>query len=154
MKKLNKIESILFMLGGMLMVTGIGCYVFMLAPSITCWIALTGSILFSTLHMMQAYEGSQLAIKRLKRILNIADLLFVIAGILIVDSTYNFLRPAFENQESYITYVYNKWVLLLLIAAILEVYATHRIDYLLKNKEKIRTKNNNDRPQVRKKTKR
>ena len=132
MKKLNKIESILFMLGGMLMVTGIGCYVFMLAPFITCWIALTGSILFSTLHMMQAYKGSQLAIKRLKRILNIADLLFVIAGILIVDSTYNFLRLAFENQESYITYVYNKWVLLLLIAAILEVYATHRIDYLLK----------------------
>ena len=136
MKKLNKIESILFMLGGMLMVTGIGCYVFMLAPSITCWIALTGSILFSTLHMMQAYEGSQLAIKRLKRILNIADLLFVIAGILIVDSTYNFLRLAFENQESYITYVYNKWVLLLLIAAILEVYATHRIDYLLKKQGK------------------
>lgn len=136
MKKLNKIESILFMLGGMLMVTGIGCYVFMLAPSITCWIALTGSILFSTLHMMQAYEGSQLAIKRLKRILNIADLLFVIAGILIVDSTYNFLRPVFENQESYITYVYNKWVLLLLIAAILEVYATHRIDYLLKKQGK------------------
>ena len=124
------------MLGGMLMVTGIGCYVFMLAPSITCWIALTGSILFSTLHMMQAYEGSLLAIKRLKRILNIADLLFVIAGILIVDSTYNFLRPAFENQESYITYVYNKWVLLLLIAAILEVYATHRIDYLLKKQGK------------------
>lgn len=136
MKKLNKIESILFMVGGMLMVTGIGCYVFMLAPSITCWLALTGSILFSTLHMMQAYEGSQLAIKRLKRILNIADLLFVIAGILIVDSTYNFLRPAFENQESYITYVYNKWVLLLLIAAILEVYATHRIDYLLKKQGK------------------
>ena len=136
MKKLNKFESILFMLGGMLMVTGIGCYVFMLAPSITCWIALTGSILFSTLHMMQAYEGSQLAIKRLKRILNIADLLFVIAGILIVDSTYNFLRPAFENQESYITYVYNKWVLLLLIATILEVYATHRIDYLLKKQGK------------------
>ena len=136
MKKLNKIESILFMVGGMLMVTGIGCYVFMLAPSITCWLALTGSILFSTLHMMQAYEGSLLAIKRLKRILNIADLLFVIAGILIVDSTYNFLRPAFENQESYITYVYNKWVLLLLIAAILEVYATHRIDYLLKKQGK------------------
>ena len=136
MKKLNKIESILFMLGGMLMVTGIGCYVFMLAPSVTCWIALTGSILFSTLHMMQAYEGSLLAIKRLKRILNIADLLFVVAGILIVDSTYNFLRPAFENQESYITYVYNKWVLLLLIAAILEVYATHRIDYLLKKQGK------------------
>ena len=136
MKKLNKIESILFMLGGMLMVTGIGCYVFMLAPSITCWLALTGSILFSTLHMMQTYEGNQLAIKRLKRILNIADLLFVVAGILIVDSTYNFLRPAFENQESYITYVYNKWVLLLLIAAILEVYATHRIDYLLKKQGK------------------
>lgn len=118
------------------MVTGIGCYVFMLAPSITCWIALIGSLIFSTLHMMQAYEGNMLTIKRLKYILNVADLLFVISGILIVDSTYNFLRPAFENQESYITYVYNKWVLLLLIAAILEVYATHRIDHLLKKQGK------------------
>ena len=136
MKKLNKFESILFMLGGMLMVTGIGCYVFMLAPSITCWVALIGSLIFSTLHMMQAYEGNMLTIKRLKCILNVADLLFVISGILIVDSTYNFLRPAFENQESYITYIYNKWVLLLLIAAILEVYATHRIDYLLKKQER------------------
>lgn len=85
---------------------------------------------------MQAYEGNMLTIKRLKCILNVADLLFVISGILIVDSTYNFLRPAFENQESYITYIYNKWVLLLLIAAILEVYATHRIDYLLEKQER------------------
>ena len=120
MKKLNKIESFLFMLGGILMVTGIGCYVFMLAPSITCWVALIGSLIFSTLHMMQAYEGNMLTIKRLKCILNVADLLFVISGILIVDSTY----------------IYNKWVLLLLIAAILEVYATHRIDYLLKKQER------------------
>ncbi len=33
---------------------------------------------------------------------------------------------------TYIEYVYNKWVVLLLIAAILEVYTTHRLDSELK----------------------
>jgi hypothetical protein len=32
------------------------------------------------------------------------------------------------SQIDYITYIYNKWVLTLLIAAILQLYATHRID--------------------------
>ena len=43
-----------------------------------------------------------------------------------------FLLPLFRNGGSdgyytYIEYVYNKWVVLLLVAAILEVYATFRI---------------------------
>ena len=32
------------------------------------------------------------------------------------------------SQIDYITYIYNKWVLTLLIAAILQLYSTHRID--------------------------
>ena len=129
MKQLNSLQSILFMTGGALMVVGVGCYVFMFATQIVCWIALVGCIL------MQTYEGRSLTIERLKNILNLADFLFVFAGLLMVDNAYGFLRPIFGNQIDYITYVYNKWVVLLLIAAIIEVYAMHRIDHELK-KEK------------------
>ena len=135
MKQLNSLQSILFMTGGALMVVGVGCYVFMFATQIVCWIALVGCILFALMQMMQTYEGRSLTIKRLKNILNLADFLFVFAGLLMVDNAYGFLRPIFSNQIDYITYVYNKWVVLLLIAAIIEVYAMHRIDHELK-KEK------------------
>lgn len=135
MKQLNSLQSILFMTGGALMVVGVGCYVFMFATQIVCWIALVGCILFALMQMMQTYEGHSLTIKRLKNILNLADFLFVFAGLLMVDNAYGFLRLIFGNQIDYITYVYNKWVVLLLIAAIIEVYAMHRIDHELK-KEK------------------
>ena len=135
MKQLNSLQSILFMTGGALMVVGVGCYVFMFATQIVCWIALVGCILFALMQMMQTYEGRSLTIKRLKNILNLADFLFVFAGLLMVDNAYGFLRPIFGNQTDYITYVYNKWVVLLLIAAIIEVYAMHRIDHELR-KEK------------------
>ena len=135
MKQLNSLQSILFMTGGALMLVGVGCYVFMFATQIVCWIALVGCILFALMQMMQTYEGRSLTIKRLKNILNLADFLFVFAGLLMVDNAYGFLRPIFSNQIDYITYVYNKWVVLLLIAAIIEVYAMHRIDHELK-KEK------------------
>ena len=32
------------------------------------------------------------------------------------------------SQIDYITYIYNKWVLTLLIAAVLQLYSTHIID--------------------------
>ncbi len=123
------------MAGGLLMVVGVGCYVFMFATQIACWIALVGSILFATMQMMQTYEGLNPTIKRLKNILNLADLLFVFAGLLMVDNAYGFFRSLFDNQIDYLTYLYNKWVILLLIAAIVEVYAMHRIDHELKKEQ-------------------
>ena len=117
------------------MVVGVGCYVFMFATQIVCWIALVGSILFATMQMMQTYEGLNPTIKRLKNILNLADLLFVFAGLLMVDNAYGFFHSLFDNQIDYLTYLYNKWVILLLIAAIVEVYAMHRIDHELKKEQ-------------------
>lgn len=123
------------MAGGLLMVVGVGCYVFMFATQIVCWIALVGSILFATMQMMQTYDGLNPTIKRLKNILNLADLLFVFAGLLMVDNAYGFFRSLFDNQIDYLTYLYNKWVILLLIAAIVEVYAMYRIDHELKKEQ-------------------
>ena len=84
------------------------------------------------MQLMQVYEGRSLVVRRLKRIQGAADLFFVVSGISMVDTAYGFLMRMFTNYEIYLTYFYNKWVVFLLIAAVLEVYTTHRISYELK----------------------
>ncbi len=140
MKQLNKTQGILFLVGGMLMVAGAGCFVFMWQQKVVCWVFLLGVILFTLMQLMQTYEGNDLVVKRLKRIQAIADILFILSGFLMVDTAYQYLLPLFKSQDSsgyyaYLNYVYNKWVVLLLIAALLELYTTHRINYEL-NKTK------------------
>ena len=129
MRKLNKIQSLLYIIGGVLMVLGVGAFVLLWHQRVACWVFLVGAILFSVIQSMQVYEGNNMVVRRLKRIMNIADLLFILSGILMVDTVYKFLLPLFRSAGSadYYNYVYNKWVILLLIAGVLEVYSTHRI---------------------------
>jgi hypothetical protein len=49
-----------------------------------------------------------------------------------VDTAYMFFRPLFDSSIAYVDYLYNKWVVLLLIAALLEIYTMHRIDHEMK----------------------
>lgn len=136
MKQLSKLQSALFLIGGLMMVIGAGCFAFgFVYPKlmmVTCWIFLLGTVLFSVIQAMQIYEGNNIVIKRLKKIQVFADIFFVLAGISMVDTVYGFFRSLFENYETYITYFYNKWVVLLLVAAILELYTTHRISHELR----------------------
>lgn len=139
MKQLNKFQSIIFLLGGVLMVIGVACYVLALVPTVMCWVYLVGAVLFATMQVSQIYEGKDLTVKRLKRLQNLSDLLFLVAGVLLADTAFanaghSFFSPMFSNREAYITYLYNKWVILLLVAALLEVYTAHRIDHELSQK--------------------
>ena len=118
----------------MLMVAGAGCYVMMWQQRVVCWIFLVGSVMFSLMQTMQVYTGTELVLRRLKNIQGLASLLFVISGVLMADSAYGFFRPMFDNIADYIEIVYNKWVVLLLVAALLEVYTTHRINNELSKK--------------------
>lgn len=132
MKQLSKLQSIVFLLGGVLMVVGAGCFVTGWMQHVMCWVFLAGAVMFAVMQSMQTYEGRNVNIRRLRRILSLADILFILSGILMVDTAYHFLLPLFRNSSgdgyyNYIQFVYNKWVVLLLIAAILEVYTTHRI---------------------------
>jgi hypothetical protein len=54
-----------------------------------------------------------------------SDGLFLLSALLMFASMGNVFGL---SQVNYITYIYNKWVLTLLIAAILQLYSTHRID--------------------------
>lgn len=131
-KQLTKLQSALFMLGGIIMVVGMGFYVLLLVREWAAWLFLVGALVFATMQCMQVYMGADHTLRRLKSIQNLADLFFVLAGVLMIDTANHFLRPMFSNTETYLQIVYNKWLILLLIAVVLEVYTTHRITYLLK----------------------
>ena len=135
MKKLSNIQSVIFILGGLLMVAGAGCYVVGWLQAVVCWVFLAGALMFSTMQSMQTYEGQNTTIARLKKIMNVADIFFILSGMLMVDSAFHFLSTLFTTWEAYIEYVYNKWVLLLLVAAMLEMYTMHRIASELKKEE-------------------
>lgn len=140
MKQLNKIQASIFILGGVLMVIGAACFAFgfMIYPKMvlyTSWLFLLGTVSFSVMQAMQLYEGSSQVIHRLKRIQTVADIFFVLSGISMVDTVYAFARNWFSNYETYITYFYNKWVVFLLVAALIELYTTHRISHELKKEE-------------------
>lgn len=140
MKQLNKIQASIFILGGVLMVIGAACFAFgfMIYPKMvlyTSWLFLLGTVSFSVMQAMQLYEGPSQVIHRLKRIQTVADIFFVLSGISMVDTVYAFARNWFSNYETYITYFYNKWVVFLLVAALIELYTTHRISHELKKEE-------------------
>ncbi len=132
MKKLNKFQSVLFLFGGVLMVIGAGSFALMWQQPIVCWIYLIGSVLFTVMQSMQTYNGNNFVLKRLKRIQSVADICFILSALLMVDTAYLFFRPIFTDFLTYTQYVYNKWVVLLLIAAFLELYTAYRIDSEMK----------------------
>ncbi|MCR5130562.1 MAG: hypothetical protein K6C10_03760 [Prevotella sp.] len=132
MKQLSRLKTFLMALGGIMLVVGACCFVAQVWREVMCWVYMVGAVLFATIQSMQLYEGRNLRVKRLKNIMNVADLLLILSGILMVDTCYQFLLPLFykgggNGYLTYIEYVYNKWVVLLLIAALLELYTTFRI---------------------------
>lgn len=140
MKQLNKVQSIIYLLGGILMAIGAGLYAFFLFQPIACWLMLIGSLAFALMQHQQRYLGSGLTIRRLKKIMHLAGFGFIVAGLFMVEDSYHFVRPMFATSiggySTYINIFHNNWVILMLISAILEMYTTHRIGYELKKETK------------------
>ena len=136
MKQLNKIQSALFLLGGVLMVVGACSFVLkQIYPSLvetTSWVFLLGTVLFS---VIQTYEGKSPVIHRLKRIQNVANILFIFAGISMVDTVYTFTEKWLGNPQLFYSILYGKWIVVMLVASILELYTTFRISHEMKGEE-------------------
>ena len=94
-----------------------------------------GALCFTSMQMLQRYEGHNFVIRRLRRIMLISDFLFLLSAVLMLASQDNVLHL---SQITYLQYVYNKWVVTLLIAAILQLYSTHRISQELEKEAKKR----------------
>jgi hypothetical protein len=122
MRQLSKIETALLLLGGMLMVIGAGATVFQ--QSWAPYVFAPGALLFASMQMRQSYEGTNFTIRRLRRIMLISDILFLIAALMMFANQANFFGMDFLI---YIKYVHNNWIIVLLLAAILQLYTSHRI---------------------------
>lgn len=123
----TRFKSACFLLGGLLMVVGAGLFSFMVAQSVACWLFMAGALLFGGMQLWEECPVDTFTARRLKRIMGIADLLFIAAGVLMVDTQYRFLAPLFNSQIDYVQTLYNKWVVVLLIAAVIETYTIHRL---------------------------
>ena len=127
MKQLNKVETFIYVAGAILMVLGAGI-------SLTGWagypyLFCIGAICYASMQLQQRYEGKNVTIRRLRRLMILSDFLILLAGVLMLAGQTNTLGL---SQLTFLQYVYNKWVVVLLIAALIQLYVTHRIDYELK----------------------
>ncbi len=123
MRQLNKWQSALFLTGGLLMVVGAALCVFLWqgAPYVFAF----GAILFASMQMLQRYDGNNVTIRRLRRIMLLSDFLFLFSAFLMFASRGNVFGI---SQITYVQYIYNKWIGTLILAAILQLYSVHRID--------------------------
>ncbi len=133
MKQLNKAENIIFLLGAVLMVVGSGARVFALPWS--PYVFAMGAIAFVLMQLKQKYEGDNFTIRRLRHITVVSDFFFLLAALLMFADLDNlFGLPLLF----YVQYVHNNWVVALLVAAVLQLYSTHRIGRELEKEEKKR----------------
>lgn len=142
MRQLNKLQSLTLLAGAVLMVIGVMLYVFNILIG-AAWIFAAGAVAFASMQMLQSYDGDNLSVRRLRKILTVGDVCFILAALLMVENTYHLLLPLFcslwqNGYYHYVNYIHNNWVILLLVAAILELYATHRIANELEREAKKR----------------
>lgn len=101
-----------------------------------------GAVCFASMQMMQVYNGNDMTLRRLRQIMIIGNVCFILAALLMVESNFQILFPyvatTIDGYNGWVHYVYNNWVIALLIAAILQMYTTHRIASELKKREEGR----------------
>ena len=87
MKQLNKIQLIIYLLGATLMAIGAGISIlgWWIAPYVYC----VGALCFASMQMLQRYEGTNFTIRRLRRIMLTSDVLFMLAGVLMLSNGHN-----------------------------------------------------------------
>lgn len=122
MKKLSKTENIIFLTGAVLMVIGSAAAVF--GQTWATWVFALGVVMFVLMQLKQGYDGASITIRRLRTMLIFSDIMFVATAVLMFEQHTRFLGLSYY---AYVQYVHNNWVVALLIAAVLQLYATHRL---------------------------
>ena len=133
MRQLRKLENVIMLVGGLLMVVGAGGTMFL--QSWAAYVFAPGALMFSAMQMRQTYDGRNFTIRRLRRLLLVSDVLFLLAALLMMLNQSNFIGI---SQLAYVQYVHNNWIVVLLVAAILQLYASHRIANELEKEAKKR----------------
>lgn len=131
MKQLNKWQNAIFVVGALLMVVGAaaGIFKWYYFP----YVYALGAIGYTSMQMLQRYEGRDFTICRLRRIMVFSDVLLLLTAVFMFASQDNSLGL---DRIIYLQYVNNNWVVVLLVAAILQLYTTYRISSELEKEAK------------------
>ena len=122
MRELNKTESAILVIGAVMMVIGSGANIF--AQSWAPYVFAMGTIGFVLMQLKQKYDGDNVAIKRLRRMVIISDVCLLLAAVMMFANMDNLFRL---DAITYIKYVHKNWVVVLMVAAMLQLYTSHRI---------------------------
>jgi len=133
MKQLNNWQNAIFLVGALLMVAG--AVLSFLKWTYYPYLYAVGAIGYVSMQMLQRYEGNSVTIKRLRRIMILSDILLLLAAVLMFASQGN---AAGLDWIYYLTYVRNNWVVVLLVAAVLQLYTSFRITSELEKEAKKR----------------
>ena len=87
------------------------------------------------MQVLQRYEGDNFTISRLRRIMLVSDVLLIAVGALMFADYGN---PFGLDRLTYLNYIHNNWVVVLLVAAVLQLYTVFRLDSELKQEAKKR----------------
>lgn len=139
----TKWKTVLMTLGAIMMVAGavtviidIGNFMPYMVRAAAVIAYAVGTVVFAVMQAMQTYSSVSLTITRLRRIMLIGDACFVTSGLLALEQTFQIVMPwvatTVDGYADYCHYVHNNWVVLLLIATIIELYVTMRLSYELK----------------------
>lgn len=128
------------LLGAIFMVAGAAMYVFGEHIAAPC-VFVPGTLMFSAMQYLQKYTGTDVTLRRLRRIMLTGAALFVVAALFMMENSYHVLYPIFldsgiDGYNAYLKYVHNNWVVILLAASILQLYSAQRISAELKKKLK------------------
>lgn len=114
MKRLNKIQNFIFLAGGFLLL--VGAATFLTGWAASPYIYIVGALCFAAMQVMASYEGHNIVVRRLRRQQIIGAVLLLLTAV-----------PMMMQALQIGPYQRNEWVVLLTIAAILELYTSWRI---------------------------
>ncbi|MDO4929748.1 MAG: hypothetical protein Q4E59_01290 [Bacteroidales bacterium] len=123
MHQLNKLQTIIYNAGGIILLIGAMLPMFLSDATVAPYVYSVGALMFCAMQFLQRYEGQNITIRRLRRQQILGAIALLATGGLMFCSLYG-VSP-FDGPE---------WQMVLAIGAVLEVYTAFRIPAEL-NKE-------------------
>lgn len=126
MKKLTRLQAIIFLLGGIMLVVGAVLYMFepvILAPAVFA----AGALFYVVMQWMQTYEGNNITLIRLRKIQLLSGVFIMLSAVLMISN-----RWVYDIFTLFKIDIYNSWIIFLFIGVILQLYTILRIDNELK----------------------
>ena len=123
MKKLNKIQLAIYLVGGILMLAGV--VLNPITTSIAPYIYCVGALMFAAMQFCATYDGDNITIRRLRRQQILGAVLYMLAGVAMFSNDY------ITEQFS----VRNGWILFIAIGTVLQAYTVFRLSSELKKEE-------------------